>query len=135
MQIWESGSRPSRPAPEAYFTGQVRMDPIVEAPAPARLRALLVTFEPGARTYWHTHPLGQALHVVSGRGLAQSAGGPVRELRPGDTVWFAPGERHWHGAAPECAMSHIALQEELDGRSADWLEEVSAADYAADSTG
>jgi quercetin dioxygenase-like cupin family protein len=131
MRIEPCGSRPSVTPPTDYFTGRVRQDPIIEAPAPARIRAVAVTFEPGARTAWHTHPLGQTLFVTSGRGLAQSWGGPVRELRAGDTVWFEPGEKHWHGAGPATAMVHIALQEALDGKAVDWLEPVTDAQYAA----
>ena len=111
------------------FHRQRAPDPVVSAPDPARIRAATVTFEPGARTAWHTHPLGQTLVVLSGAGLAQTDGGPVTPLRPGDTVWFAPGEKHWHGAAPDCAMSHLALQEALDGKAVDWLEHVSDAQY------
>jgi len=102
----------------------------MEAPSPARVRAVSVTFEPGARTAWHTHPLGQTLVVTSGKGLAQSKGGPLREIRAGDTVWFAPGEKHWHGAAPDTAMTHIAIHEVLDGSAADWMEQVSDEEYA-----
>jgi quercetin dioxygenase-like cupin family protein len=132
MDIKRSGSRPSvRPDP-AYFTGTVRLDPVVEAADPARVRAAVVTFEPGARTAWHTHPLGQALVVLSGLGRAQAWGGPVHELRPGDTVWFEPGEKHWHGAAPTAAMAHLAIQEALDGSPVDWLEQVSDEEYGAD---
>lgn len=130
MQIWKNGSRGSVRPPEDYFTGAVRQDPLVDAPEPARVKAVSVTFEPGARTAWHTHPLGQTLVVVSGSGRAQSGDGPVRALAPGDVVWFPPGERHWHGASPTVAMTHIAIQEALDGRSVDWLEKVSDDDYA-----
>jgi quercetin dioxygenase-like cupin family protein len=129
MEIKANGSRPSGTGPAAYFTGRVRQDPIIEAPAPARVRALVVTFEPGARTAWHSHPLGQTLYVLSGLGRAQSAGGPVREIGPGDTVWFAPGEKHWHGAGPVNGMVHLAVQEALDGVHVDWLEQVSEAEY------
>jgi quercetin dioxygenase-like cupin family protein len=107
----------------------VWQDPIIDAPAPARVRAARVTFAPGARTNWHTHPLGQTLHVVAGCGLAQSWGGPVRDIRPGDTVWFAPGEKHWHGAGPNSAMVHIAMQEALDGGVVAWLERVTDEQY------
>lgn len=131
MQIHRAGSRPSTTANPDYFTGTVRMDPLISAPEPARLNAISVTFEPGARTHWHTHPLGQTLIVTAGAGLAQKAGAAVQTLRPGDVVWFEPGEKHWHGAAPDCAMTHIALQEQVDGSAADWLEPVSDADYAA----
>ena len=130
MEITHSGARPSNRPDPAYFTGTVRIDPVVEAAAPARIRAATVTFEPGARTAWHTHPLGQTLVVLAGLGRAQTWGGPVREIRPGDTVWFPPGEKHWHGAAPGAAMSHLAIQEALDGRAVDWLEPVDDADYA-----
>ncbi|KUF09680.1 (R)-mandelonitrile lyase [Pseudoponticoccus marisrubri] len=129
MNLYPAGSRPStRPNPD-YFTGTVRMDPIAAAEPPSQVNALLVTFEPGARTAWHTHPLGQVLHILSGLCLAQVEGGPVMELRPGDTIRFAPGEKHWHGAAPEVAMQHLALQEDVDGRAADWMEKVTDAQY------
>jgi len=130
MQINPAGSRPSEQGSPAYFTGNVRLDPVFSAPTPARTRAVNVTFEPGARTAWHTHPLGQTLHILSGKGLAQTDGGPVVSLRPGDTIWFAPGERHWHGAAPTCAMTHLAIQEAQDGNAVDWLEHVTDAQYA-----
>ncbi len=130
MEIKACGSRPSMKAPADYFTGTVRQDPLIEAPEPARVRAVSVTFEPGARTAWHTHPLGQTLLVTFGKGLVQSAGGPIREIRSGDTVWFAPGEKHWHGASPETAMTHIAIHEALDGEVADWMEQVSDEEYA-----
>ncbi|HWK94035.1 MAG TPA: cupin domain-containing protein [Pseudolabrys sp.] len=129
MDIKRSGSRPSvKPSPD-YFTGAVRQDPLNEAPEPARVRAVLVTFEPGARTAWHTHPLGQTLIVTSGLGWAQKEGGPIEEIRPGDVVWFPPGEKHWHGATATVAMSHIAIQEALDGSNVTWMEKVSEADY------
>ncbi|MDI7860970.1 cupin domain-containing protein [Rhizobiaceae bacterium n13] len=134
MEIKPCGSVASRKAPAEYFTGSVRQEPIMEAPAPARVRALSVTFEPGARTAWHTHPLGQTLIVTSGKGFAQSWGGPVSEIRAGDTVWFAPGEKHWHGAGPETAMTHIAIQEALDGKTADWMEPVSDSQYGGGDT-
>lgn len=130
MKIERCGSRPSLTPPASYFTGSVRQDPLIDAPAPARVRAVSVTFEPGARTAWHTHPLGQTLVVTSGSGLAQKRGGPVEAIRAGDVVWFAPGEEHWHGASPTTAMSHIAIQEALDGKAVDWLEHVSDEDYA-----
>src|SRR5215213_9184221 len=114
-----------------WFTGTVWQDPIVEAPEPARIRAVRVSFEPGARTAWHTHPLGQTLHVVSGVGRVQLWGGPVREIRAGDTVWIAPGEKHWHGAGPDTNMVHIALQEALDGSHVAWLEHVTDEQYNA----
>ncbi|UWR27129.1 cupin domain-containing protein [Sulfitobacter sp. S223] len=130
MIIHPAGSRPSGKGPAEYFTGTVRMDPLITAPEPARLRGLTVTFEPGARTAWHTHPLGQTLIVTAGLGLVQREAGPVEQIRPGDTVWFEPGEKHWHGAAPDVAMTHIALQEELDGSAVTWMEHVTDAQYA-----
>lgn len=129
MEIKRSGSQPSGKGPGDWFTGTVRIDPLFSAPDPARVAMALVTFEPGARTAWHTHPLGQTLIVTSGAGLAQREGGPVEEIRPGDVVWFPPGEKHWHGASPGTAMSHIAIQERLDGRAVDWLEQVSDDQY------
>jgi len=129
MDIHRNGSRPTRRGPADYFTGTVWMDPIVNAPAPARIAAARVAFEPGARTAWHTHPLGQTLYVVSGVGRVQKLGEPVREIRAGDTVWIPPGEKHWHGAAPDHAMTHIAMQEALDGSAVEWMEQVSDADY------
>jgi quercetin dioxygenase-like cupin family protein len=131
MEIKPSGSVPTRRGPAESFTGTVWQDPIIEAPAPARIRGSWVRFEPRARTAWHTHPLGQTLHVVSGVGRVQVWGGPVREIRPGDTVWIAPAEKHWHGAAPNHAMVHIALQEHLDGKHVEWLEQVSDQQYDA----
>lgn len=130
MDIRPCGSVPTRRGPADWFTGTVWQDPIVEAPEPARIRANVVRFDPGARTAWHTHPLGQTLYVVEGCGRTQVWGGPVREIRAGDVVWFPPGEKHWHGAGPTTAMTHIALQEALDGRAVDWLEQVSDAQYA-----
>ena len=130
MNIMRRGSRPSVTGAADYFSGVVRQNPIIEASAPARVRAVSVAFEPGARTAWHTHPLGQTLVVTSGSGLAQSWGGPVREIEAGDVVWFEPGEKHWHGAGPGTAMTHIAIQEALDGRAVDWLEHVSDEQYA-----
>ena len=129
MIIHPAGSRPSSTPDPAYFTGTVRMDPLISAPAPARLNAISVTFEPGARTAWHTHPLGQTLIVTAGCGLAQKAGEAIQSIRPGDVIWFEPGEKHWHGAAPDCAMTHIALQEAQDGSAAEWLEKVTDAEY------
>jgi len=131
MKLTRAGSNPSRMAPADYFTGTVWQDPIAVAEGPGRARALLVTFAPGARTNWHTHPYGQTLYVASGVGRCQCAGGPVRIIRPGDTVWFPAGERHWHGAAPDAGMSHIAIQEAKDGETAYWEEAVSDADYSA----
>ncbi|MFA6265783.1 MAG: cupin domain-containing protein [Pseudolabrys sp.] len=129
MDIKRSGSRPSAKPPADYFTGAVRLDPLAEAPAPARMRAAHVTFEPGARTAWHTHPLGQTLIVTYGLGWAQRDGGPIEEIRPGDVVWFPPGEKHWHGASATMAMSHIAIQEALDGNAVTWMEKVSEEQY------
>ena len=112
-----------------WFTGTVWQEPIVDAPAPARVRAVRVTFAPGGRTAWHTHPLGQTLHVVSGTGRFQTWGGPVRELRSGDTVWIPPGEKHWHGASPTQAMVHLAIHEHLDGTHVEWMEQVTDAEF------
>ncbi len=131
MQFVSCGSVPSRRMPAESFTGAVWQDPIIEAPPPARIRAARVTFEPGARTAWHTHPLGQTLHVVAGLGRVQVWDGPIREIRAGDTVWIPPGEKHWHGAGPKTAMVHIAMQEALDGVHVQWLEQVSDAQYSA----
>ena len=133
MKIVANGSVPTKFPTEAYFTGRVLQTPIIEAEAPARVRAVLVAFEPGARTAWHNHPLGQTLHIVSGAGLAQSWGGPIREIKAGDTVWFAPGEKHWHGAGPQTALSHMAIQEALDGVTVEWLEKVSDQQYGGGS--
>ncbi|WP_376797515.1 cupin domain-containing protein [Thermogemmatispora sp.] len=129
MEIRRCGSQPSEKGPASTFTGAVRIDRLFEAPGPARVRVASVTFEPGARTAWHSHPLGQTLIVTAGCGRAQRWGGPIEEIRPGDVIWFAPGEKHWHGAAPTTAMTHIAIQEELDGRTADWMEQVSDEQY------
>ena len=129
MEIKRIGSRPSGKGPAEWFTGAVRVDPLFEAPDPARVRGAAVTFEPGARTAWHTHPLGQTLVILSGLGWAQSEGGPVEELRPGDVVWFPPGLRHWHGATPTTAMTHLAIHEKLDGKAVEWLEHVSDDEY------
>jgi len=131
MDIKRCGSRPSAKGPEDYFTGTVRIDPLFDAPEPARVRGASVTFEPGARTAWHTHPLGQTLIVTSGLGRAQREGGPIEEIRPGDVVWFAPGEKHWHGAGPATAMTHIAIQEALNGSPVEWMEKVTDAQYKA----
>ena len=131
MEIKRSGSQPSGKGPADYFTGTVRVDRLFEAPEPARVVGASVTFEPGARTAWHTHPLGQTLIVTSGCGRAQSWGHPIQELRPGDVAWFAPGEKHWHGAAPATAMTHIAMQERLDGKAVDWLEHVCDEQYGS----
>lgn len=129
MDIKRNGARASNKAPADYFAGSVKIEPLVEAPDPARVRAASVSFEAGARTAWHTHPLGQTLIVTAGLGWAQTDGGPVEEIRPGDVVWFAPGEKHWHGATATSAMTHIAIQEALNGKAADWLEQVSDAQY------
>ena len=129
MDIKRSGTQPSDPGNAEYFTGTVRIEPLFEAPEPARVRGANVTFEPGARTAWHTHPLGQTLIVTSGSGLAQRWGGPLEEIRSGDVIWFSPGEKHWHGADPTTAMTHIAIQEQLDGKSVDWIEKVSDDQY------
>jgi quercetin dioxygenase-like cupin family protein len=131
MEIKKSGSQPSGKGPEEYFTGTVRIDPLFNPPAPARAFGASVTFEPGARTAWHTHPLGQTLIVTAGCGRVQRWDGPVAEIRPGDVVWIAPGEKHWHGAAPSTAMTHIAIQEQLDGKAAEWMEHVSDEQYRA----
>jgi len=130
MKIIPIGSVSPIAPPEAYFTGTVRQQPIIEAEAPARVRAAMVSFEPGARTAWHTHPLGQTLHVTAGAGLAQSWGGPIQEIKAGDVVFFLPGEKHWHGAAPKTAMAHLAIHEGLDGVHVEWLEKVSDEQYA-----
>jgi quercetin dioxygenase-like cupin family protein len=131
MEIKRSGSQPSGKGPAEYFTGTVRVDPLFEAPAPARVFGASVTFEPGARTAWHTHPLGQTLIVTAGLGWVQRWGGPKEEIRPGDVIWFPPGEKHWHGAAATTAMTHIAIVEQLNGKSADWMEKVSDDQYRA----
>jgi quercetin dioxygenase-like cupin family protein len=129
MQIIKAGTTPSGPGPADYFTGTVRIDPLFTAPEPARVVCASVTFEPGARTAWHTHPLGQTLIITAGFGRAQREGSPIEDLRPGDVVWFAPGEKHWHGASPTTAMTHTAIQEKLDGKTVDWLEKVTGEQY------
>ena len=129
MDIKRSGSQPSDKGPGEWFTGIVRIDPLFRAPDPARVAGASVTFEPGARTAWHTHPLGQTLIVTAGCGRARSWGGPIEEIRPGDVISFAPGEKHWHGAAPTTAMTHIAIQERLDGNAVEWMEKVSDEQY------
>ncbi|MBS8227303.1 (R)-mandelonitrile lyase [Vannielia litorea] len=129
MHITRSGSAPSTTGPEEYFTGTVRIDPLFRAEPPGRAVGAQVTFEPGARTAWHTHPAGQTLIVTFGKGRVQREGGPVEEISAGDVVWFPAGEKHWHGAAPETAMSHIAIQEAIDGSTVTWLDKVSDADY------
>lgn len=130
MDVRKAGSVARRRGPADWFTGTVFQDPIVAAPAPARVMASTVSFEPGARTAWHTHPLGQTLHVVSGTGLVQSWGEPAHAIAAGDTVWIPPGEKHWHGARPDAAMVHIAIQEQLDGKPVEWLEHVTDRQYA-----
>ncbi|CAN5809469.1 cupin domain-containing protein [soil metagenome] len=129
MEIKRSGSRPSGKGPAEYFTGAVRIDPLFEATDPARGRGVSVTFEPGARTAWHTHPLGQVLIVTAGCGRSQRWGEAIEEIRPGDVVWIPPGEKHWHGAAPTTSVTHIALVETLEGKSADWMEQVTDEQY------
>jgi len=129
MDIKRAGSQPSNPGPGDWFTGTVRIDPLFQPDAPARVVGASVTFEPGARTAWHTHPLGQTLVVTSGFGRVQREGGAIEEIRPGDVVWFSPGEKHWHGASATTAMTHLAIQERLDGKAVDWLEKVSDAQY------
>jgi quercetin dioxygenase-like cupin family protein len=131
MEIKRNGSQASSEGPADYFTGAVRIDPLFQAPDPARARGASVTFEPGARTAWHTHPLGQTLIVTSGLGWVQSWDGPTEEIRPGDVVWFPPNEKHWHGATPTTAMTHIAIQEALDGKVVDWMEQVTHEQYRA----
>ena len=131
MEIFRAGRAPSSAGPAAWFTGTVRVDPLFNPAAPDRVQGAHVTFEPGARTAWHTHPLGQTLIVSFGRGRVQREGGPVEEIHPGDVVWFAPGERHWHGAAPDTAMSHYAIQEVQGGEAVTWMEHVTDADYGA----
>ena len=129
MDIKRSGSQPSTKGPAEYFTGTVRVDSLFQAPNPARVVSATVTFEPGARTAWHTHPLGQTLIVTAGCGRVQRWGGPIEEIRLGDVVWIPPAEKHWHGATPTTAMTHIAIQEHLDGKTADWMEKVSDEQY------
>ena len=129
MEIKRIGSQPSSKGPTDWFTGTVRIDPLFQASAPARTSSGSVTFEPGARTAWHTHPLGQTLIVTVGCGWVQREGGPIEEIHPGDVVWFAPGEKHWHGATPTTAMTHIAIHEALDGKLVDWMEKVSDDQY------
>ncbi len=129
MDITRVGSQPSGKGPAEWFTGAVRIDPLFQAPDPARVAGASVTFEPGARTAWHTHPLGQTLIIMAGRGRVQREGGAIEEVNPGDVVWFAPGEKHWHGAVPATAMTHIAIQERVNGKVVDWLEHVSDEEY------
>jgi quercetin dioxygenase-like cupin family protein len=129
MQITRAGSQPSAKGPTDYFTGTARIDPLFPVREPGRVSAGSVTFEPGARTAWHTHPLGQTLIITSGLGWVQREGGPIEEIRPGDVVWFPPGLKHWHGATPTTAMTHIAIQETLNGKNVDWMEKVSDEQY------
>jgi quercetin dioxygenase-like cupin family protein len=129
MEIKRNGSQPSGKGPDDWFTGSVRVDPLIQAPEPARVTGAQVTFEPGARTAWHTHPLGQTLIITSGLGWVQRDGGDIEEVRPGDVVWFPPDEKHWHGATPTTAMTHLAVREKRDGKTVDWLEKVSDAQY------
>ncbi|MDO5612916.1 MAG: cupin domain-containing protein [Paracoccus sp. (in: a-proteobacteria)] len=129
MEIWRAGSNASGTGPAEWFTGKVRVDPMFNPAAPDRVQGAHVTFDPGARTAWHTHPLGQTLIVTFGRGRVQREGGPIEDIHPGDVVWFSPGERHWHGAAPDTGMSHIAIQEVQDGKVVDWAEHVTDAEY------
>lgn len=131
MEIIRAGTNPSRKGPAEWFTGTVRLDPLFNAFDADRVQGAHVTFEPGARTAWHTHPLGQTLWVTSGFGRVQREGGPVEEIRPGDVVWFAPGEKHWHGASPQTAMTHVAIQEAKDGEVVRWLEHVTDEQYGA----
>ncbi len=131
MDIKRVGTQPSSKGPAEYFTGTIRIDPLFQAPDPARVSGASVTFEPGARTVWHTHPLGQTLIVTFGHGWVQRWGGPVEEIHPGDVVWFPPGEKHWHGATPTTAMTHFAIQEALNGKPVDWLEQVTDEQYQA----
>jgi len=134
MQIHRNGSRPSQQGPSEYFTGNVRVDPIIQAPDPSRVTCACVMFEPGARSAWHTHPLGQTLIVTSGLGWTQCWGEPIEEIRPGDVIWCPPDKKHWHGASPTTGMAHIAIQEQLNGKNVDWLERVSDEQYLAGPT-
>lgn len=129
LQIKRAGSQPSTPGSADWFTGTVRIEPLFQAPEPARVAGLSVTFEPGARTAWHTHPLGQTLIVTTGLGRVQREGGPIEEIRPGDVVWLPPGLKHWHGASPTTAMTHLAIHEQLNGKAVDWLEQVTDEQY------
>jgi quercetin dioxygenase-like cupin family protein len=135
MDIHPAGSRPTRRAPKEYFTGTVLQDPIIATASPARIVSTRVSFEPGARTNWHSHPLGQTLYVISGVGRVQTKGGPVHEIRPGDVVWIPPNEKHWHGGSPTNGMVHIAMQEALDGSYANWMEPVTDAEYSTKAGG
>jgi quercetin dioxygenase-like cupin family protein len=135
VQIIRNGSRPSGRGPSDWFTGSVRLDPAFDSPEPARAVGAWVTFEPGARTAWHTHPLGQTLIVTAGCGWVQRQDGPIEEIRPGDVVWFEPGEKHWHGATATTAMTHLAIQEKRDGKAVDWLEHVTDEEYGPTGAG
>ncbi len=130
MKVTKNGSQPSKTGPAEWFTGTVRLDSPFQTESPARASGAVVTFEPGARTAWHTHPLGQTLIVTAGSGLAQRQGGPIETVQPGDIVWFSPGEKHWHGAGPTTAMTHIAIAEQLDGKVVEWMEKVTDQQYA-----
>jgi quercetin dioxygenase-like cupin family protein len=132
MEVKHSASAPASPGSAQFFTGNARVAPLFTATGPARKSCACVTFDPSARSAWHTHPLGQTLVVTAGRGFVQSWGGPVREIRPGDVIWTPPGEKHWHGAAPNSPMTHIAIQEQLNGVAVTWMEQVSDADYPAE---
>jgi quercetin dioxygenase-like cupin family protein len=132
MEIRRIGTQASSKGPSDWFTGTVRIDPLFQASAPARVQSVNVTFEPGARTAWHMHPLGQTLIVMAGCGWVQRDGAPIEEVRPGDVIWFHPGEKHWHGATPTTAMTHIAIQEQLNGKAVDWMEKVSEEQYRRD---
>jgi quercetin dioxygenase-like cupin family protein len=129
MKITRNGAQPSGKGAQEYFSGTVRVDPLFQTPDPARINAALITFEPGARTAWHTHPLGQTLIVTAGSGRVQREGGLIEDIRPGDVIWFEPGEKHWHGASPTTAMTHIAIQERVGGKTVDWLEHVTDIQY------
>ena len=135
MDITRSGSQPSGKGPAEWFTGSVRIDSSFQRNSPARVSGAIVTFEPAARTAWHTHPLGQTLIVTSGLGRVQRVGGAIEDIRPGDVVWIEPGEKHWHGASPTTAMTHIAIQEQLDGKAVEWMEHVTDEQYRARSSG
>jgi quercetin dioxygenase-like cupin family protein len=135
MKITRNGSQPSQPGPEAYFTGRVRIDAPFATESPARTGGATVSFEPGARTAWHTHPFGQTLLVVSGEGRVQREGGPIEVIRPGDIIWFSPEERHWHGAGPTTAMTHVAIAEHLNGAPVTWLDKVTDAEYLGETDG
>lgn len=134
MRITHAGSQPSSKGPADWFTGSVRIDPLIQTEDPARVAGASVTFEPGARTAWHTHPLGQTLIVTAGCGRAQRWGGPIEEIRPGDVVWLPAGEKHWHGASPSTGMTHIAIQEQLDGKAVEWMEHVTDDQYQSSTT-